>query len=69
MKLAEIESLQYKGSVELSGEDRRYTVDIFYDPGSKAVYQIIRELSKWRMIAQGAEVSKAFVPDEWTDLS
>ena len=68
MKLSEIERLHYKGSVELGRETHRYTVDIFYDPESKLVYQVIRELNKWRMVAQGSPASKDYLEKDWSDL-
>ena len=68
MTLVEIESLQYKGSVELSDKERRHTVDIFFDPESRAVIQVIRELEKWRRLEQGGVASQTFSAAEWHDF-
>lgn len=68
MKLVEIESLQYKGTVEINAEDRRYPVDIFFDPETRAVIQVIRELGKWRRLEPGTVASQTYSADDWSDL-
>ena len=68
MNLSEIESFHYKGSIELEREAQRFTVDIFYDSERKLVYQIIRKLNKWRVIAPGKPASMNYVESEWSDF-
>ena len=68
MKLVDIEALHYKGSVELEDGEISHTVDVFYDPSSKAVYQVIRDLHKWRPVIQNQKVSQTFNAEDWNDL-
>ncbi|SMF12679.1 hypothetical protein [Pseudobacteriovorax antillogorgiicola] len=68
MKLSDIERLQYKGSVELQDNEISHTVDIFYDPSSKAVYQVIRDLNKWRPVVQNEQAKKSYEAQDWSEF-